>query len=906
MKKILSKPWIIIGIVLVVTVFMGFQIPKVVLDNDVLAFFPDDHDSYVRMKALDDVYESQIMFDICITEKEGTFLNNKTIQAITEISEKVEIMEVVDDVTSLITTDFPDGNTEGMVIEPLIGEDFSGTEEELAQLKTNLLDWPDMFKNSLYSEDFRSTQVFVVINKDANHEQKNAVYNDIVEFTKVYDWLDIRVAGDPVISHDAEIFMIADLTSLIPLVLLVLLISLYFSFHRLGGTLLPMITVLITTIWTVGIMALFGVAFSIVSTCLPVLIIAIGSAYGIHVMNHYYSDMRGLKKNISIIEHKDLVITSVKQVLRPVVLAGFTTIVGFSSIMTSPIIPLKTFGLFSTIGTVIALVLSIVFIPALVITGHKDKEKKTAGKMEERKRMRQERSHNRMEAVYNKMSNHRVGILSVTVIVVILSVYGLTQMNIESAIIEYFPEDSSLRVNADYISDNFAGTNTFNIVVKGENPGDVIDPQVLNEMDNLKKYLMENNPDIGKIMTYSDFIKRMNQIMNFPADGTEEDYGFYDDSASFDSEESFGSFFGDDNAGADSFFGEEETTDSDSFFGSEDSADSDSFFGEDIFETDTTEISTVDFEPLSLSEDLTWATLLDLTRKVVNEKGTGELTVEDLTNEIEKAFNVRGKAYYEIPSDPSKYPASSMEELKNLISQYLLLYSGSLDKFSDDSLEPTQVRMLVQIKVSDTATVSKILDDVNNYAAIHFPENITIENSGVAEITKALTDMVTSSQIISLLTALVAVFLIVSIAYKSPLAGFFGIVPLFLSILINFGLMGLTGINLDMITALVASIAIGVGVDYTIHFLSRYKIERLKSDDLDLVTKNTILSSGKGIITNAVSVGLGFAVLVFSKFVVLRFIGILVAIIMLTSSVAALTVLPALLNLIKPKFISKK
>ncbi len=898
MKNILKKPWIIILIVLAVTVFMGIQIPEVVLDNDVLAFFPEDHDSYIRMKALDDVYESQIMFDICITEKDGTFLNNRTIQAIREISEILEANPVVDDLTSILNTDFPDGSSEGMIVEPLIRDDFTGTEEELAQLKTNLLDWPDMYENSLYSRDFKSTQILVVVNKDANHAEKNAIYDGIVEYSVNYDWLDIRVAGDPVISHDAEIFMIADLTALIPLVLLVLLLSLYFAFHRLGGTLLPMITVMITTIWTVGIMALFDVAFSIVSTCLPVLIIAIGSAYGIHVMTHYYTDMRNQKKRVSVQEHKEIVISSVNLVLEPVLLAGFTTIVGFSSIITSPIVPLKTFGLFSTIGTVIALVLSLTFIPALMIISYKDREVlKDKSALEAKIKKREDHSHKRMEAVYNRLSSHRTGILVITIAIVLISAYGLTQMNIESALIDYFPKDSSLRVNADYISDHFAGTNTFNIVVKGENPGDVIDPLVLNEMDNLKKHLLTTHPDIGKIMTYADFIKRMNQVMNFPVEEGSEDFGSYDDYESVEA----GSFFGDDNSDSGSFFSDDSEGNS-SFF-SDDDSDSGSFFGDDSEEL--TEASPVTFEPLSMTDDLTWATLIDLARKVVNENGDGNFTIADLTSEVEKAFNVRGKAYYEIPTDLSKYPAASNEELKNLISQYLLLYSGSLDKFSDDSLEPTQVRMLVQLKVSDTAVCAEILEDINSYADAHFPDNITIENSGIAELVKALTDMITGSQIKSLLTALVAVFLIVSIAYRSPFAGFYGIVPLFLAILINFGIMGLTGINLDMITALIASIAIGVGVDYTIHFLSRYKIERLKSDNLDTVTKETVMSSGKAIITNAVSVGLGFLVLIFSKFVVLRFIGALVAIIMGTSSIAALTVLPALLNIFKPKFISR-
>ncbi|MBN2618180.1 MAG: MMPL family transporter, partial [Spirochaetales bacterium] len=129
---------------------------------------------------------------------------------------------------------------------------------------------------------------------------------------------------------------------------------------------------------------------------------------------------------------------------------------------------------------------------------------------------------------------------------------------------------------------------------------------------------------------------------------------------------------------------------------------------------------------------------------------------------------------------------------------------------------------------------------------------------------------------------------------------------LLIAIIINFGIMGIFHINLDMITALIASIAIGVGVDYTIHFLSTYHKERLLTDDLKVVSRNTIITSGKAILINAASVALGFLVLVFSNFIVLRYIGVLVAIIMITSSLAALTILPILLKLIKPNFISRK
>ena len=119
-------------------------------------------------------------------------------------------------------------------------------------------------------------------------------------------------------------------------------------------------------------------------------------------------------------------------------------------------------------------------------------------------------------------------------------------------------------------------------------------------------------------------------------------------------------------------------------------------------------------------------------------------------------------------------------------------------------------------------------------------------------------------------------------------------------------MMGFTHINLDLITSIIASVAVGVGIDYTIHFLTTYREERSKTDDIVLVTKETFRKSGHGIITNALAVGLGFLVLCLSKFVILRYLGVLVAIVMFVSAFLAMTIIPGILNLADPKFIKPK
>jgi predicted RND superfamily exporter protein len=135
------------------------------------------------------------------------------------------------------------------------------------------------------------------------------------------------------------------------------------------------------------------------------------------------------------------------------------------------------------------------------------------------------------------------------------------------------------------------------------------------------------------------------------------------------------------------------------------------------------------------------------------------------------------------------------------------------------------------------------------------------------------------------------------------MAGIIGIAPLSISVLINFAVMGFLGIKLNIGTSMVASVSVGIGIDYTIHYIETYKREyRMRGRGGDFL-RRTFATSGKAILINAVSVGAGFAVLMFSQFVMLQHLGLLIALTMGTSAVVSLTVIPVLLRIVKPKFI---
>ncbi|RLD64818.1 MAG: RND family transporter, partial [Bacteroidetes bacterium] len=169
-----------------------------------------------------------------------------------------------------------------------------------------------------------------------------------------------------------------------------------------------------------------------------------------------------------------------------------------------------------------------------------------------------------------------------------------------------------------------------------------------------------------------------------------------------------------------------------------------------------------------------------------------------------------------------------------------------------------------------------------------------------------LADMVIQGQIKSLSLAMVVVFVLLALIFRSFNAGLLSVLPLSVAILVLFGLMGFFGITLDIATALISSVMIGVGIDYTIHFLWRFKKERSKGVDHKEAAFITLTTTGRGIIINALSVIIGFLALTLSSFEPLKFFGVLVVISITTCLICALVLIPSIVVLIKPRFLESK
>jgi len=263
-----------------------------------------------------------------------------------------------------------------------------------------------------------------------------------------------------------------------------------------------------------------------------------------------------------------------------------------------------------------------------------------------------------------------------------------------------------------------------------------------------------------------------------------------------------------------------------------------------------------------------------------------------LIKELSKGFYIKGEAgYNQIPE--------TADEVYQLMEVFALGENeDAISQFLDYDYE--NARLLISMKEGSNTAKKELLKQLDiltkDDANVQF-----VAGAGLTEI--ELADIVVSGQLKSLMFAMAVIFLLLSVVFRSPKAGLLSSLPLSIAILLLFGLMGLFGIAIDIATALLSSIMIGVGVDYTIHLLWRFKEERRLGQSHAEAMKTTIQTSGRGIVINAISVIVGFLPLILSGFTPLKFFGALIVISIAACLVCSLLLVPAIVMLFKPKFL---
>ncbi|TVR65891.1 MAG: RND family transporter, partial [Spirochaetaceae bacterium] len=521
MNLILNRPRLVIAVTALITLFFALQLPRAQLDNDVMSFVPATHPEKMAMDEIHDTYDATIPMSVGIEFSYGTIFSAEAVELVRALTEALESLEDVRSVTSLTNADYIEGVDGGMRVTSLVADDFSGTTGEIEELKRRVLSW-ELYDNSLYSRDFRATQILVGLPYRIDADTREAAYYRIRDILRQHEQpgVNFYFAGDPVIAVLLSASMRSDLLVLIPLVVVVVLTALFLFFRRTGGVLLPIITVLVSSVWTIGAMALLGIALTMVATVIPVLMVAVGSAYGIHIVNHYYRTLDGENAPVDADRHKQIIEETLRTVGKPVLMAGLTTIIGFGALTTSQVGPMRSFGVFTAFGVATALLVALTLIPSLLLARGPGATRRRpasaeSGEFSDSPGTARDTTGVFLLGLYTILSRGRWRVLFLALVAGSLAVWGTSRVVVDNELIMYFKGDTEIRRADEFLRRAFGGTRTFNIEVIGEEAAALTNPEILQAMDDLARYLVASWPEeVPKVLGYQNFIMRMNQVMH--------------------------------------------------------------------------------------------------------------------------------------------------------------------------------------------------------------------------------------------------------------------------------------------------------------------------------------------------------------------------------------------------------
>jgi uncharacterized protein len=912
--------WAIVLVVVALAITGLFFARQVKQDDDLLAFLPRDNP---EVKAFYDINKRFGGLDVALVGIESAdVFAPQFVQRLQKVTRELKETPGLDQALSVANVmDFaPDKEKGGIIAGPII-KDAPRTAEEQAALRAKVMS-RDLVVGNLVSENGKAVLIYCFLSYGS---EVKAVTKEIARVvTSTFPNEPKYWGGNPFISSYIYNTTQEDIWRLTPWAGLAIILIMMLAFRDVVATCLALFSTAIGIVMSLGLMGALGVRFNIVLGSMPIIMLALGSAYAIHVLARYYIERQKA-------DTEEAVHRTVTGVGPTVVAAGLTTVASLLSFVFMDIEPLRIFGLFTAIGLTIKLILSITFIPAVVRLLNPKRKPASSSAL---------RAFTR--ALATTARRHR---LAFGLPLLVIAVAGLAySFRVDARFDQsaFFSKGSPPDQAEKYMREHFGGSQFMQLHIKG----DMTDPGVLREVQRMADEVALF-PHVSSVTHVAQIIAQVQNAMTGErrvADTAGQVKELYSFTAG---DPSARQVVTDDRAEA-------------------------------LLMIKMDSIHAVDLEgPLAQME--AWAAKQEIRSFVApGAPGYQPEAAAERRKEIvlarlraaahaaglrlgdETAARLRTQLGAPVPALDAKPveealktflrseesvvelpPASGGEDPAQKVAAALAAagpdpkpaaiaaaIAGALGKPAGDSLvedlatgvqtplrelwskERAGARAGQLLEVAGLSVpagrrgesfvpaVNAALLDLDAQAVLLPAGGATptgtlgLQVTGMPVMNRGLSRSVTANQLRSFFFALVLVFAIMTFLFRSLWSGMLGMVPASFTMLAIYGGMGMFGVRLDIGTSMLGSMIIGAGVDYAIHMLAAWRAPA--GGSLVEAASRGADRSGLAVWCNALMVAAGFFVLTLGQARPLKLVGGLVAAAMLIAAFATYFALPVL------------
>ena len=457
-------------------------------------FAPDDpvyrfYREFERRFADDDFF--------VIVFRDEKLFSRETLRRIAELTERVEELPYVREVTSLTSVEHLRGEGNALVVEPLV-PDPQRADPEIIRRKA--LAEP-LYRGFLISEDGTTTAIFAELEGIYNTTQEKELYQKLRALVQEYEektgrrfYLGGHLVLDVAIMEASE----RDMRTFIPFTVGLLFLVLRGVFRRASFAALAFVAVSLALLWTFGLYAGTGQKYNMMMSILPTIVLAIGIADAVHILVHYYEELaRGHPRG-------EALRLTMRRMLRPCLFTTLTTGAGFISFLSSDIPVVRLTGLFAALGIGIAFVLTVLVLPAAV--SFLKPPTQTAQRQSEGAFARF------LESLGETALAHHKLVLGGAVAVVLVGLWGASRLEAETLGLKWLRDDHPLQRSYAFIEENLTGLYNLELIVEGERDA-LRSPAVLRKLEELAAFALEQQ-GVRKTISLVDYVKRINQALH--------------------------------------------------------------------------------------------------------------------------------------------------------------------------------------------------------------------------------------------------------------------------------------------------------------------------------------------------------------------------------------------------------
>ena len=790
-KIVIEKPKVILAFLIICLIGFSFYSKDFKLDASSDTLLLENDPDLIYLREITNRYGSKEFLVLTYTPDEP-MVSEKSLNNLLSLKYKIQSLDWVHSVITLLDI-------------PLLNNSDKPLAERLKEISTlkddgidkergfkEILNSP-VFRNFVISEDGKTTGLIVNIKDDEKLKdiedlsikeidnlkelRKKANHSNIVEIRKVISTYDnvgnIFLGGIPMIADDMMSFIKNDIIVFGIGVLAFIIATLWFVFKKIIWIVIPISSCVFSVIIMTGLLGLFNWKVTVISSNFIALMLILTMAMNIHISTRFLQ----IKKNFPNKKLPDLILMVMSKMFWPIIYTVLTTVCAFLSLIFSEIKPIIDFGWMMTMGLFTSFLVTFTLLPSLLNIFSKYDVN-----------LKKENNSKITSSLGSFSINNKKVIFGSSVLIILLSLYGISKLEVENSFINYFNKKTEIYRGMKLIDDKLGGTTPLDVILKF--PQKDLDKAEIDD-DEFEDWDDGEEENSEKYWFTKDKIDRINSVHNY--------------------------------------------------------LDSLPFVGKVLSLTSILEVAT------QLNDGKTLETL-----------------------EI-------GVLY-------SKLPETIKQEV---IDPYI-------------SIKDNEARISIRVKDSDknlrrNDLINKINFDLENKLNISKNE---FKLAGVLILFNNLLQSLFKSQILTLGFVMTAIFGMFIILFKNIKLSLIGVVPNFIAAFFVLGTIGLLRIPLDMMTITIAAITIGIAVDNSIHYIYRFKEELKQTGNYEKTVKLCHSSVGVAILNTSITIIFGFSILVLSNFIPTIYFGFFTGLAMLFAMISVLTLLPALILIIKPIKIS--